>query len=163
VPIDYFKSGDCYALFVDGTLTGGYCLVHRPLFNLRSVIQIPDYYRLVNHKMLQEAAEFTGYFINSKRYAFFFTLHLVMTIIFHEAKTFVYSYPVSNRALGKYYGRGDPCRIYTGAPRHLEGHKEVMEPEHVEVLTKFGIFKVFMHRTIKFLKRGRHGTGKRNK
>jgi hypothetical protein len=83
-----------------------------------------------------------------------------MTIIFHEAETFVYSYPVSNKALGKYYGRGDPCRIYTGIPRPLEGHKEGMESEHVEVLTKFGIFKVFMHRTIKFLKRGKHATRK---
>lgn len=148
-------------MFVGGKMTCGYCLVYRPMFNLRSVIQIPDHWYLSNHRLLQDAAEFTGYFINNKKYAFFFTLHLVMTIIFHKAKTFVYSYPSAHRALGKYYGTGDPCRIYSGVPEALEGHKENMEPENVEVLTKFGVFKIFYHRTVKFL-RGRFN-GKRRK
>lgn len=157
VPVEYFRSGDCYAMTRDGKIVAGYCLVHKPAQLLRSVQQIPSFEtRLLGSPIPEKLAEFTGYFIDEKRGAVLFTAHLVWTIFFHKAKRFVYSYPVSQKGLQRYYGQGDPVRIYSGPPEKLAGHLEEMEPENVEILTKRGIFKIFWYRTKRTF-RSRHG------
>lgn len=157
IPLEYFRSGDCYALFVGGKMTGGYCLVHLPAYRLRSIEQIPHNEIFWMNPKYINMAEFTGYFIKEKRYGFLFTLHLVKTILFHKADWFVYSYPVSQKALGRYYGKGRPIRLFVGPPEQLEGHTSKMESESVELLTKTGIVRIFLHRTFKFLKGAIYG------
>jgi hypothetical protein len=138
-------------------MTAGYCLVHLPIHRLRSVIQIPYCHIYFGEQWLKNTAEFTGYFITGKKYGFFFTLHLVLTILSHKADRFVYSYPVAQKGLARYYGWGSPTRLYSGPPEPLDGHTGDMKSEHVEVLTKWGIVKIFLNRTKKLLRRGRGG------
>lgn len=135
-----------------GKMTAGYCLVHLPVHRLRSILQIPFCHQLFGDDDFENVAEFTGYFITDKTYGVLFTLHLVLTILFHKANKFVYSYPVSQSGLGRYYGKGNPLRIYCGPPDHLEGHSGKMESENVEILTKMGIIKIFLNRTKKFIR-----------
>lgn len=144
--------GDCYGMYEDGELTAGYCLVRAPIHKLRSIQQIPkvEYYYYGNPK-LKRVSEFTGYFIENRAHSsirgVIFTMHLVWKVLVNSADMFVYSYPVSSFALKEYYGYGRPWRLYKGMPNPLEGHNGNMEPEYVEVLTKWGIIKIFLKRT----------------
>ena len=153
VPIDYFKLGKCYGLYVKGQLVAGFCLVKRPAYELRSLKQVPSFVStFYTEEFIYDIAEFTGYFIEDKRYAFRFTVNLLKTVLSFPAKYYVYSYPLSQKGLSQYYAKGKPIKIYSGIPKKLEGHTDKMEPEHVEVLTKWGIFMVFWHRTKKYLR-----------
>lgn len=155
IPESYFLSGSCYALVIDGMIKAGYCLVDLPLYNLRSINQVPkEQLSLVPQDLLCDLCEFTGYFILDKKYGLLFTAHLVKTILFHSKKKFVYSYPVDQKNLGKYYGYGNPYRIYTGKPERLDGHTDDMDEEHVEILSKHGICKIFLRRTMKYIGKG---------
>lgn len=150
VPLGYFIKGDCYGFYDDGRLVGGFCLVHDIPYKLRSIQQVPEdcmWFKLP----ITRTAEFTGYFLDDKSHGLYFTYHLVKTIMLHKASWFVYSYPVSQVKLGGYYSRGNPVKIYTGAPKKLLGHTEGMEEEHVEALTKWGIVKIFLARTRRYV------------
>ena len=157
VPLEYFMSGECYGMFIDGKLVAGFCLVPGFL-NLRAVMQLPEaeIVNLAYSPMSDHLADFTGYFLlkdTSWLNAFRFTVYLVKTCVRSPYKHFIYSYQVNEVKLGRYYAAGDPKRIYTGIPEHLDGHGENMEPEHVEILTKWGIVKIFLRRTYKVLKK----------
>lgn len=170
VPYDYFESGDCHAMFVDGEMVAGFCLV--PGFdNLRSWRQIPKFVRdrlplRVFGDMSHCLCDFTGYFIKDKKYALRFTLYLVKTCLFnapfnnlpngrsgyrYRCKYFIYSYQVTEYGLERYYGSGKPLRLHTGAPEHLDGHHGIMEPEHVEILSRWGIVRIFAYRTKRWI------------
>ena len=152
IPTDYFNTGDCFGMYVDALLVGGFCLVDAPPLHLRSITQIQDvlYNWHTYDKILYDACEFTGYFLDGKKFGFVFTMYLVWTVLFYRAKQFVYSYPVSHKGLERYYGHGNPIRIHTGIPSHQEGIKGA-EREHVEVLTKWGIVKIFLCRTLRYI------------
>ena len=164
IPLTYFKKGSCYGMFVKKVektgfgdlawhdLVGGFCLVHDIPSKLRSIKQIPLEEPL-KELPTSKTAEFTGYFLLDKKHGLYFTLNLVRVILGHKAKKFVYSYPVSQKRLGKYYSYGNPDKLYTGVPRRLTGHSENMEAEHVEALTKWGIVKIFLARTYRYLTR----------
>lgn len=158
IPVGYFNKGDCYALFYKEQLAAGFCLVNAPPLHLRSIIQIPDilYNWHVYEDYIYDICEFTGYFIENKKLAFIFTLYLVWTVIWYNSRQFVYSYPISQRGLERYYSRGNPLRIYTGYPKTLEGMQGV-EKEHVEILTKWGIVKIFLFRTLRYFSRRYYG------
>ena len=158
VPLEYFKSGDCYTMFVDDKLIAGFCLV--PGFdNLRSIQQLPenivDEIKVKYPYLLVNLADFTGYFINTKNkiLALLFTSYLVLVCLFYSSNYFIYSYLITEVGLGRYYGSGDPIRLYTGKPRHLNGHHANMEDEHVEILSKLGIIKIFIYRTKRIIKK----------
>lgn len=158
VPLEYFKSGDCYAMFVDGKLIAGFCLV--PGFDdLRSIQQLPeDVIAAIKTKypyVVDNLADFTGYFINTKNktHALLFTIYLVLVCLLYSSNYFIYSYLITEVGLGRYYGSGDPIRVHTGKPMHLFGHHDVMEDEHVEILSKLGIVKIFTYRTKRILKK----------
>ena len=153
VPLEYFEKGSCYALIVNGEIVAGFCLVYRPANELRSLQQVPYFcHTLYKDEFVYRVAEFTGYFIDKKSYAFKFTMNLVRIVLLSPAHYFVYSYPVDQKRLGKYYAKGKPIRIYSGKPRRLEGHPEGLDEERVEVLTKWGIVRIFLHRTRKYLR-----------
>lgn len=151
VPYEYFNEGDCFGILFKGRLVGGFCLVNAPPLHLRSLIQIPDivfnWYLYDSH--IYDVCEFTGYFIEDKRFGLLFTMYLVWVILTYNAKQFVYSYPVSQKGLEQYYRKGKPIRLYTGFPATLEGVPGV-EKEHVELLTKWGIVKIFLFRTLRY-------------
>lgn len=155
VPITYLTKGVCYGFYKNNSLVGGFCLIHDFPLNLRSFQQIHgaiDTEALVKAGMtILNTADFTGYFLTDKSSGLYFTYHLVKTIFNHKAARFIYSYPVSQVALERYYSKGHPVRLYTGKPKFLPGHEHNMEEEHVEVLSKWGIFKIFVSRTVKYL------------
>lgn len=162
VPAGYFNKGDCFGLYVNGELVGGFCLVNLPPLHLRSITQIPDvvYNWCIYGDRLCDVCEFTGYFLDSRRHGLIFTVYLVWVILTYNASQFVYSYPASQKGLERYYSKGSPLRLYTGKPVTLEGIPGV-EDEHVEVLTKWGIVKIFLHRTLRYFRRS-HGKRTRN-
>ena len=153
VPINYLRSGNCYGLFVDDKIVAGICSVHQHALYPRSLKQIPCFsYISYKKDFILSLAEITGYFIEDKAYAFRFTMHLFRIFLFHPAKNFVYSYPVDQKRLSKYYAKGKPITIYSGKPVKIEGHPDDLPPENVEILTKWGIFRIFLHRTLKYLR-----------
>jgi len=154
VPYEYFESGDCHAMFDGDKMVAGFCLV-RGFYNLRSIMQLPlSVIGFLRHKqhIVKSLADFTGYFISNKKYGLRFTIYLVKTCLLHPCNYFVYSYLVTEYGLERYYGSGKPLRIHTGAPEHLPGHHSVMEPEHVEILSKWGIVRIFLYRTKRWVK-----------
>lgn len=152
VPLEYLESGDCFVLLVNHKLVAGFCLVSG-FDNLRSIQQLPENVRedckTKYPYIVDNLADFTGYFINtkSKLYGILFTIYLVLVCATYPKKYFIYSYLISETRLGKYYSSGSPLKIHTGKPEHLNGHHDTMEEEHVEVLSKIGIFKIFLYRT----------------
>jgi hypothetical protein len=152
VPWEYHASGDVYVLIVNGKIQAGFVLVPG-YFNLRAILQMPiierKRFHLNNPYIAKNLCDLCGYFINTTNFwhGFIFTFYMVLVSIFYKQKYFIYTYPVKETGLEKYYGKGNPIRIYTGVPEYLPGHSDHMEPEHVEVLTKCGICKIFWYRT----------------
>jgi hypothetical protein len=138
-------------MFVDGVMTAGFCLVPGFL-QLRAVMQLPtEKIKTLIPTASAGLADFTGYFMKDKRHAFRFTCYLTKVCFLHPCKYFIYSYQTTEVGLGRYYAAGNPLRIHTGIPEHLDGHHAIMEPEHVEILSKWGIVKIFLRRTFKML------------
>jgi hypothetical protein len=152
VPWQYHASGKCYAMFRDGKMEAGFCLIDG-YWNLRAIRQIPygiaRKFEQTQTDIAYNMCDLTAYFISTQNLTrgILFTLYLVWTCLNHSTRYFAYTYPIHDRALEKYYGRGNPIRIHTGVPVKLEGHGEHMEAEHVEVLSTWGIVKIFYHRT----------------
>ena len=69
VPYDYFKIGECHAMYDGDDMVAGFCLV-RGFSNLRAIQQLPqekiDW--LSKKRMANSMADFTGYFIKDKKY-----------------------------------------------------------------------------------------------
>jgi hypothetical protein len=157
IPTSYFLSADCYGVKQDedGEFVGGFVLKKGHLFDLRSFHEIPLTVvpSLPYTKYMNTTADLTGYFLRDKRYGLKLTWFFVKTIVFYNSKYFIYSYDVSNTGLGKYYASGDPTLLYSGIPALIEGYTEEQAPVNVEILSKWGIVKIFLHRTRKmFLK-----------
>lgn len=152
VPVGYFDKGDCFGMYVNHNLVAGFCLVNAPPFHLRSIMQIPDilYEWYKYDEVVSDVCEFTGYFIDDKRFALLFTLYLVWVVFTYKASQFVYSYPSSQKGLEKYYSYGNPIRLFTGIPCHLDKDTPGLEEEHVEIISKWGIFKIFAFRTLRY-------------
>jgi len=154
IPFDYFDSGECYAMFHNGEMEAGFCLIPG-YYNLRSIKQLPFYViGRISSTYLHGSVDFTGYFIKTKNRfrGLLFTLFLVKTCFFSKYKYFFYSYATSELGLERYYGSGNPVRVHTGIPEYLPGHHQEMPPEHVEVLTRWGIVKIFIYRTVRIIK-----------
>jgi len=156
VPIEYFQSGECHAMFDGNEMVAGFCLV-KGFENLRSIQQLPSerisWIRWHHSHMVKNLADFTGYFIKNKKYGLKFTIYLVKTCMLHSCRYFVYSYLVTEAGLERYYGAGHPIRVHTGCPEHLPGHHESMDEEHVEILSKLGIVRIFWYRTKRWIKK----------
>jgi len=162
VPLSYFHDGECHAMFIDGKIVSGFALISG-FHKLRSVMQMPKnkifdlityLCKVQSHEdALENLADFTGLFLKDKRHSFTFSLYMLKICLFHPCRYFIYSYQVSEERLGNYYGRGKPQRIHTGVPEHLDGHHSIMEPEHVEIMSKWGIVRIILHRTFKMIKK----------
>lgn len=164
VPASFLKKGTTWAVWRrdkrgKGAWVSGYALVDK--YPLRSLQEIPE------DKMLPEwnfkhIGEFTAFWISkkykdTKYFAFFFTAHMIWKTFIHPSKYYIYSYPISEEKLGDYYAKGHPLRIYSGPINRLEGHAENPEPEHIELLTTWGIWKIFFYRCWKYFRTGFKG------
>lgn len=157
VPLSYFHDGECHAMFIDGKIISGFALISG-FHDLRSVMQMPkaritDFLTHGPKDVLENLADFTGLFLKDKRFSFMFSLYMLRVCLLHPCRYFIYSYQVSEERLGNYYGRGKPRRIHTGVPEHLDGHHSIMEPENVEILSKWGIIRIILYRTFKMIKK----------
>jgi hypothetical protein len=155
IPTSYFLGADCYGVKHGDEFVGGFVIKKDHLFNLRSFQEIPltIVSSLPYNKYRNKTADLTGYFLKDKRYGLKLTWFFVKTIVFYKSTYFVYSYDVSNTRLGKYYASGDPTLLYSGIPALIEGYTEEQAPVNVEILSKWGIVKIFLYRTRKmFLK-----------
>lgn len=154
VPYSYFLDGECHAMFDGERMVAGFCLV-RGFSHLRSIQQLPqekiDWISQNHGYMTRRLADFTGYFIKNKKYGLKFTIYLVKTCLLHPCRYFVYSYLVTEYGLERYYGSGRPLRVHTGRPQHLPGHHDDMAEEHVEILSKLGIVRIFLYRTRRWI------------
>ena len=152
VPWQYYASGEIWSVFKESQIKGGFVLVPG-YFNLRSILQMPEEVQEIrykeHYKVMNNLCDNTGYFLNGVSFweGIWFTLLLTLICLFYKKGYFVYTYPVTDTGLEKYYGSGKPIRIHTGVPVHLPGHSDNMEPEHVEILTRLGIIKIFLYRT----------------
>jgi len=152
IPLSYFLGADCYGVKHGGEFVGGFVIKKDHLFNLRSFQEIPLpllVSSLPYNEYGNRTADITGYFLKDKRYGLKLTWFFVKTIVLYDSKYFVYSYDVSNTRLGNYYAAGDPTLLYSGVPARIEGYTEDQPPVNVEVLSKWGIVKIFLYRTRK--------------
>lgn len=155
IPKDYFLSADCYGLKKKGKYVAGFILKRDALPTLRSFQEIPiDARTFVDDKYFTKTADMTGYFIADKRYGLRFTVYLVLVVLFYRTRYFIYSYDLTNIGLGKYYSHGNPTLLYSGPPALLPGYTEQQPDVNVEILTKWGILKIFGQRTRKMLLKG---------
>jgi hypothetical protein len=157
VPWEYHASGDVYALIVNKQMVAGFVLVPG-YFNLRSVLQMPQiqiksFYKFKKY-VATNLCDQCGYFINTTSFwqGLLFTFYMVLVCMFYKKRYFIYTYPVQDVGLERYYGQGKPLRVHTGKPEKLPGHGEHMESEHVEILTWCGICKIFWYRTKRALR-----------
>jgi len=163
IPLSYFWGQDVWSLVEKGSIIGGFAFVNNCM--PRSILQIPNQEWCLNEDTgvvafpniqksfhLEDIAEVTGYWMSKNKGSFKLTCLFVLRALLHPAKYFVYSYPVSHKGLANYYSKGKPLLLYRGKPNSLEGHKESMEPESVELITSFGLFRIFAHRVLKILK-----------
>ena len=149
IPDEYFFGQNVWGLFeYDESVVGGFALVNR---EQRVIDELPDDFD--KEKLRNTCTEITGYFIKQKKGSFKLTCRLLIEVLKNDRNKFIYAYPVSNKALQKYYGYGKPKLIFSGYPKKLHGHKDDMEEQNVEILTKFGVFKIFFYRTLKQIKR----------
>jgi hypothetical protein len=133
-------------------MAAGFCLRNAPPLHLRTIVHIPDI--LFNwHRyegLFDDLCEVTGQFVEDKRFCFILALYFLWTVLFYKARQFVYSYSVSQQGLEHYCSKGKPVRLHTGIPIYLQGIKGV-EAEHVEMVTKAGIYKIFLYRAFRYL------------
>lgn len=150
VPANFLKKGKLWAVInPKGEYVGGFAFVAK--HPLRSLEEIPPTYPIYLDPSL--VAEVTAVWLKDKYYGFMWSLHFIYQAYRFPAKYFVYSYPISEVKLGKYYEKADPLCIYKGPIVRLEGHLENPEDESVEVITAWGVVKIALHRNIKYLKK----------
>jgi len=154
IPTKYFQNcGETWALLDnDGKIYGGFALIYK---NHRVIEELP--FSISGWMHSNEYAELTGYFLNTKKGSFKLTLKLLVEVLKCKRNQFIYAYPSNQTKLEKYYSYGKPKRIYAGIPKKLEGHPidKELESQNVEILTKYGILRIFVMRSFKhFLKKG---------
>jgi len=155
IPFSYFLSADCYGLHdKDGvSFVAGFVLKRGPLEDLRVWQEIPEgdekerARQLLSRKVV---ADTTGYFVQNEN-GFMFTLYFAFTVLLYPASYFMYSYDRDNMRLKKYYGRGFPHLLYSGVPALISGYTERQPPVNVEILTKYGVLRIFAMRTKQLL------------
>ena len=156
IDLDYLSTGVCYGFFSGGEMVAGYCIVHAPLDEMISILQIPiNQRKSIGTEDPFKYAELTGYFINSKKYRLVVKLHMLMKILLHKASYFVYAYPTEQTNIEKQAALGNPLRIYSGKPDVVIGGDGILLPKsiNVEIIAKGGISKIVLKQTMKKAKR----------
>lgn len=150
VPSNFLQKGHLYAVVnPDNKYVGGYAFVNE--HPLRSLQQIPEGYSPFYENCY--VGEVTAVWLRDKTYGLVWSLMFVYHAIRHPAKYWVYSYPISEVRLGKYYAAANPLYLYKGPIVKLEGHPENPEPESIEMITTWGIAKIAWSRNIKYFKK----------
>lgn len=156
IPLSYFLLADCYGLRdKDGVgFVAGFVLKRGHLEDLRVWQEIPECEEKERARQLlstRVVADTTGYFLQDKKRGFIFTLYFALTVLFYPASFFIYSYDRDNLRLKKYYGHGLPLLLYSGTPALIDGYTEAQPPINAEMLTKYGVFRIFLMRTKKLI------------
>jgi hypothetical protein len=150
VPSDFLQKGHLYAVVTpEKKYVGGYAFVDKhPLRSLQQIpTEDPSFYEKWN------VGELTAVWLKDKTYGLVWSLMFVYHALRHPTKYWVYSYPISEVRLGKYYAMARPLYIYKGPIVRLEGHLENPEPESIEIITTWGVAKIALGRNIKYLKK----------
>lgn len=153
IPVCYFLTAPCYGLKINEEYVGGFILKHGRLRQLRAYQEMPELwqaqYESEKYDFEMNTVDMTGYFLTDKKYGVKFTWFLVKTIFFCTKKYFIYSYDLDKDKLKKYYSYGKPRLLYSGYPVLIDGYGEQQPPVNVEILSKWGILKIFLARTKK--------------
>lgn len=154
IPQDYLFSEDSKTIAAydsEDKLLGGFCLVSGNLndgfANLRTVKQARLFF--YGKSSLDNLTEITGYFIADKKCGLKLTMRLVLEVLRNPSNSFIYSYAASNKKLESYYKTGNPKRMFSGYIYYPNDYNI----ENVEILSKWGIIKIFLNRTMKLIKR----------
>lgn len=143
---EYLEKSSCYNVYWMGSLVGGFAITNLPPLNLRAVYRMKGIY-LSWHlygSRLEDTSEFTGFFIEDSILAPALGLALLWTILLHRSPKFVYSYRMSQKAIGDCCKLGDPEILFLGKLT------DDTEKSSVEILTRFGIIKVIVKLTNKY-------------
>lgn len=154
VPRHYFLGADCYGIRnLEGAFVGGFVLRKGHISTLRSYQEIPNLSRpyISINSRAKEYTDITGYFLTDKRYGLRLTWCFVKTVLLYPSSSFIYSYSCADTRLGRYYSYGHPKLIYSGLPALVEGYTEQQPEVNVEMLSKWGIVKIFINRCKKYL------------
>lgn len=155
IPMGYFLTASCYGLKIKGEYVGGFILKRGILRQLRAYQEMPErwkaQYESKKYDFERNTVDMTGYFLTDKKYGLKFTWFLVKTIFLYPTKYFVYSYDSDNEKLKNYYSYGKPRLLYVGYPDLIEGYEKQQPPVNVEILSKWGILKIFLARTKKVI------------
>jgi len=167
VPASFLKTGRLWAVLnPKKEYVGGYALIQK--HPVRSLQEIPNGYVSIRDGKVTEwkyqppnfdlkgninkIGEFTCIWLKDKTFGLGLSLHIAwQLLITRGTKWWVYSYPISEIGLGKYYAKGKPIYLYVGPIVRLEGHPENPEDESVELLSNWGVFKIVMYRNVKYL------------
>lgn len=148
IPCSYFYDENVWGLYDENDhIEGGFALINKKL--PRTLKQLESFETMREYR--GKVTEFTGYFINEKKGSFRLTLRLAYEVLKNRRNLFIYSYEDDNEKLQKYYGVGNPTLVDVCYPRRLPGHKKDMPLERIELLTKWGIMKIFLMRTVKYI------------
>lgn len=146
IPVEYLNGENVWVLEdYFGNFVGGFALIENKV--PRSILQIPT--ASIRSRYQYVCNELTCYFIQKKEGSFLLTMRLLKESLKANKKLFCYSYKFNDRKLRSYYRAGNPTVIYIGRPLKLEGHDSSAVTESVELLTKWGILKIFLTRTFK--------------
>jgi hypothetical protein len=175
-PAKYLQEAKCFAYFKDGKIVAGFIIYpyRNTMKNFRTFKQIKNevIYKHILQKMAsikilanaksKHLAEYTGYFILDKSVGLKFTLSMITTVCLMSHKYFFISYSLHNKKLKHYYSNGNPTYITItdvifDTIDDFGLTKTNYDVERIEVLTKIGIIKIFLWRTIKVLRKWMNG------
>jgi len=154
IPFIYICDQDTFIGYDESNnMIGGFTLI-KNLEMSRTWAQCPSFAKERFLKTYEvddsDCCEFTFYWLKDKSFGFWFTFNLVKTILFYPKKYFIFSFDQTKKRLKNYYDKGDPVYIYSG-PVRIDG---LISYEYILAVSKFGIFKIFLSRTLKiFLKK----------
>lgn len=179
LPHKYFSRSKCFAYFKDNRIVAGFIIspYKNTLRNFRTFEQIrkDHIYIACIKKMMgieflanskaKHLAEYTGYFILDKSIAFIFTLKMIVAVCLMPHKYFFISYSYNNKFLKNYYSKGKPEKIVvTDVEYHTLGDNGSTKINHgiesIEVLSKYGVVRIFIWRTMQVIKKWMIGLSK---
>lgn len=162
IPYSYIvnSKNKAFILHDKKEIFGSFVIVNQQPF--RTLQQIPWFNTSFNQKEISPnwnkyVSEITCYFLKKDVplfYRILFKIKFVLAVIDCDSKYFVYSYHTKDKKLEKYYDYGSPFRVYCGKTINMNDIEKYNDSwENVEILTEYGIIKIFLKSLWKQLRR----------